>query len=192
MRIGNIVLQRKPLHTPDKTTVKNAIFEAIHSEGETLLSFNDEANQIQNRVMSMRIRSPKEHWPDYLTSALLENVENWLEPYLIDIKRNEDLEKISLKEILNYSLSPQKQKQLSILAPKGVNVPSGSSIKVKYSPHGSPPVLAVRQQEVFGMSESPTVNQGKMAVIMHLLSPGFKIVQITLLFSQFVLHVKVH
>ena len=179
MRIGNIVLQRKPLPAPDKTLVNNAIIEAIHREGESLLSFNDEVNQLQNRVLSLRKWRHEEGWPEYSTSALLANAELWLEPYLINIKRNEDLEKINLKEILNYSLSHQHQQQISILAPERINVPSGSSIKIKYSPDGLPPLLAVRLQEVFGMMESPTVNNGKTPVIMHLLSPGFKTVQIT-------------
>lgn len=179
MRIGNIILQRKPLPSPNQEIVRLVILDAIKREGEQLLSFNDEVNQLQHRVMSLRRWRPEDDWPDFSTNSLLESAENWLAPYLINIKKNEDLEKLNLREILSFYLSTEQQSRLQKLAPERVNVPSGSSIKLKYSQDGSPPILSVRLQEVFGMLESPRVNQGKIAVIMHLLSPGFKLVQIT-------------
>ena len=68
---------------------------------------------------------------------------------------------------------------LDELAPEGIIVPSGSFIRLRYFGHGENPVLAVRLQEIFGMIETPVVNSGKNGVIVHLLSPGFKPVQVT-------------
>ena len=106
------------------------------------------------------------------------NVE-WLTPYLNGIRKPEDLKKIDLVKALHYSLNLDQQNELDRLAPARIKVPSGSSIKIEYLPNGAPPVLAVRLQEVFGLTDTPLLNDGKTAVVMHLLSPGFKPVQIT-------------
>ena len=178
-RIGNIMLQQKPLPNPDSRLVNEAVLAAIKNEGEQLLNFNEEVEQFQNRISSLASWNPDESWPDFSTSGLLKNPEKWLQPYLRNIKKNDDLEKLNLREILFYSLKPEQQNQLEKLAPERITVPSGSKIKLKYTVDGPPPILAVRLQEVFGMTESPKVNRGRVAVLMHLLSPGFKLVQIT-------------
>ena len=89
------------------------------------------------------------------------------------------MKKIKLKDALMYHLDYKKQSLLNKYAPEKIEVPSGSNVKLLYSAKGEVPVLAVRLQEVFGMQETPTVNEGKINVLMHLLSPGFKPVQIT-------------
>ncbi len=178
-RIGNIVLQQIPLQNPDEEQIKEALLAAIKNEGEQLLSFNDEVEQFQNRISSLNLWNPDENWPDFSTPGLLKNPEKWLQPYLQNIKKNEDLEKLNLKEILFYSLGTIHQARLEKLVPERITVPSGSKIRLIYSADGSPPILAVRLQEVFGLTVSPKVNQGKITVLMHQLSPGFKVVQIT-------------
>ncbi len=179
MRIGNIVLQSTPLLAPDEELVNKAIIDAVKNEGAQLLDFGDEVKQWQNRVMSLRKWNRDAEWPDVSVENLLESAEQWLSPYLKNVKKNEDLKKLELSEILHYHLAIDKQKQIEKLAPQRIKTPSGSYIKLQYQSDGSPPVLAVRLQEVFGMTETPVINQGKTAVIMHLLSPGFKLVQIT-------------
>ena len=96
-----------------------------------------------------------------------------------DVESPNDFKKINLKEVLQYSLEPTLQGKLNSHAPKTIAVKSGSKIKLHYTSSGSEPILAVRLQECFGMADTPKVNQGKKNVLMHLLSPGFKIVQIT-------------
>ena len=78
-----------------------------------------------------------------------------------------------------HSLDWEKQQALQVLAPAKLDVPSGSKINIQYFPNGATPVLSVRLQEVFGLSDTPTVNKGKNKVVMHLLSPGYKPVQVT-------------
>lgn len=179
LRIGSIVLQSKPLPAPDESHLIQAISNAIKSEGETLLNFDDTFKEWQNRVMSLRKWRPQEGWPDVsMASLLLTNIE-WIGPYLNQVKKPEDLKKINLVETLHYHLPIEQQQDLDKLAPIKINVPSGSSVKLKYDKNGAPPVLAVRLQEVFGLADTPTVNNGQTPVLMHLLSPGFKPVQIT-------------
>ncbi|MFW6327872.1 MAG: ATP-dependent helicase C-terminal domain-containing protein, partial [Bacteroidota bacterium] len=179
LKIGSLVLQSKPLYSPDPDKVTNVICDAINKEGENLLNFSDETKQWQSRIRSLKIWNPEENWPDVTTATLLKTCKDWLHPYLSNIKRNEDLKKIDLLNALHFHLPPDKQTALERLAPTRIKVPSGSFIKIIYQYDASAPVLAVRLQEIFGMAETPTINDGKIPVLLHLLSPGFKPVQVT-------------
>lgn len=179
MRIGNIVLKSTPLPSPDESKLKKAITDAIAKEGKSLLNWDEGVEQWQNRILSLKKWSPQDNWPDVSTATLLLTNSEWLTPYLNEIKKPEDLKKINLKEILHYSLSQDLQQRLNKLAPAKIEVASGSMVALQYQANGSDPVLPVRLQECFGMTDTPTVNNGERNVLMHLLSPGFKIVQIT-------------
>lgn len=179
LRIGNIILQSKPWNNFDETEKVQAISDAIKKEGAWLLDFNKEVEQWQNRVNCLRIWDENHNWPDVSTETLLATNDAWLAPYLSNIKKPEDLKKIDLRTVLQHNLEYDLQSQLAKLAPEKIKVPSGSSIKFNYQTKGETPILAVRLQEVFGLIETPTVNNGKVTILMHLLSPGFKPVQIT-------------
>lgn len=179
VRIGNIVLQSKPWNDFEETQKIQAISDAIKKEGAWLLDFNKDVEQWQNRVNSLRIWDSKNPWPNVSTAELLATNTHWLAPYLSTIKKPEDLKKIDLKTVLQHHLDYVLQSRLEKLAPEKISVPSGSHIKLEYKAKGETPILAVRLQEVFGLLETPTVNNGKTKVLMHLLSPGFKPVQIT-------------
>lgn len=179
LRIGSIVLQSKPLPAPDEKHLLEAVSNAIKNEGENLLDFNEEVTQWQLRVLSLRKWRPQESWPDVGTATLLLTNMEWLGPYLSQVKKPEDLKKIDLKKVLHHHLDWEKQAILDRLAPLKIEVPSGSQIKLQYQPNGASPILAVRLQEVFGLADTPCINEGKTPVILHLLSPGFKPVQIT-------------
>jgi ATP-dependent helicase HrpB len=179
LSIGNILLKQKPLQNPDEELMLSAVVKAIRSEGLSLLSFNADVNQLQYRILSLRKWFHEENWPDFSTEHLIATPEKWLLPWLINIRKNEDLENLNLKEILKSCLSPTQLEKFENLAPEKIVVPGGSSIKLKYYPDGSPPILSVRLQEVFGMMDTPKVAAGKISVLMHLLSPGFKVVQVT-------------
>jgi len=179
LRIGSIILQSKPLPDPDESHLLQAICDVIKKEGEQLLNFDEEVIAWQNRVLSLRKWRPQENWPDVSTQALVLSNEEWLSPYLNNIKRPEELKKLKLHDILHNSLDFDKQTALDKLAPQKIKVPTDSMITLEYLSNGAQPILAVRLQEVFGMSDTPLINEGKIAVVMHLLSPGYKPVQIT-------------
>lgn len=179
LRIGNIVLQSTPLPKPAEEHRVKAISDAIKKEGKQLLDFNEQVIQWQNRVLSLKKWNPSAGWPDVSTSTLLITNKEWLSPYLTDIKKPIQLKRIELTTVLQHHLSFELQEKLNRLAPSKLKVPSGSYIPINYRPDGMPPVLAVRIQEVFGLAETPKVNDGKVKVLLHLLSPGFKPVQIT-------------
>lgn len=179
LRIGSIILQQKPLQDYNIEQKINAISDAIKKEGAWLLDFNPEVEQWQNRINSLRIWDNNNNWPDVGTDHLLATNHEWLSPYLVDVKKPEDLKKIDLKKVLQHHLCYDLQQLLDKLAPERIEVPSGSNIKLKYGSGGVAPILAVRLQEIFGMLDTPTVNNGNVKVLLHLLSPGFKPVQVT-------------
>jgi len=179
LRIGSIVLQSKPLPNPDESYLQEAISNAIKTGGEQLLNFDEKMQQLQNRILSLRKWNPNEGWPDVSTTTLLLTNSEWLMPYLNNIKKPEELKKIDLHDALLNSLDWNLQQALNELTPTKINVPSGSAISVEYLPNGETPILSVRLQEVFGLADTPKINGGKISVVMHLLSPGFKPVQVT-------------
>jgi ATP-dependent helicase HrpB len=179
LRIGSIVLRSTPLPSPDQKHLADAVSNALKNEGENLLNFDEEVTQWQNRLLSLKKWRPQDNWPDVSTPALLMTNKEWILPYIQNVKKPEDLKKINLKEVLHNSLEYDLQQRLEKLAPVNITVPSGSKIKVLYSNEGASPILAVRLQEVFGLADTPRINEGKTPVILHLLSPGYKPVQIT-------------
>ena len=179
LRIGSILLQTTPLTAPDPQRVAEIISDAIKQEGDRLLNWSENVAQWQNRVSCLSVWNPEEDWPDVSTKTLLKNNQEWLAPYLQNITKAEELKKLDLLEILQSSLDYDAQTALDRLAPTRIKVSSGSKIKLEYKPNGEPPVLSVRLQGVFGLADTPLINEGRTPVILHLLSPGFKPVQIT-------------
>lgn len=194
IKIGNIVLQTKPLRDVKETDALNVISEAIVKEGENLLGLSGDFEQLQNRILSLGIWNAKDNpsdvstnnpltnnlpWPDVSTNNLLANNLPWLGPYLEKVRTPDQLKKLDVTEALRSSLDWDKQQSLEKLAPKKIDVPSGSKIPLQYFANGAPPILAVRLQEVFGMADTPKINNGKTSVLLHLLSPGYKPVQVT-------------
>ncbi|WP_303922571.1 ATP-dependent helicase HrpB [Draconibacterium sediminis] len=179
LRIGSIILQQKPLQDYNIDQKIKAISDAVKKEGAWLLDFNQEVEQWQNRIISLRYWDTANDWPEVSTSHLLTTNYEWLSPYLNAVKKPEDLKKIDLKKVLQNHLPYELQQLLDKLAPEKLQVPSGSNVKLKYGPGGEAPVLAVRLQEIFGLLDTPTVYNGRVKVLLHLLSPGFKPVQVT-------------
>lgn len=179
IRIGSIILGTRPLAKYQVGDVTEAILEAIREEGELLLDFNQEVEQLILRVQSVRTWNPVQNWPDWSIASLCELPEKWITPYLTNITKNEDFKKLNIVQILSGSLDYDLQQQLDRLAPQTVEVPSGSKIKLEYRAQGEIPLLSVRLQELFGLLDTPHVNEGKIPVLIEMLSPGFKPVQLT-------------
>lgn len=179
LKIGSIVLKSTPIKNPDSDLVIEAICNAIKTEGESLLDFTDHFTQLQHRINSLAQWQTEQTWPQSNTTFLLQHAKEWLGPYVKDCRKVEELKKIDLHEALLHSLSWEQQQLLEQLAPAKLEVPSGSKIRIEYFSNGSQPVIAVRLQEVFGMTDTPTVNKGNIKTVLHLLSPGYKPVQVT-------------
>ena len=179
-RLGAIVLERRPIREGQADAIRTAMIAGIRSLGLQALPWTDSARQWQARVNSLHAWRPEdEMWPDVSDEALLVTLEDWLAPYLDGVSRRDHLSRLNLMDILNSQLDYAAQQKLSRLMPTQLEVPSGSHIGLEYSSDAAPPVLAVKLQELFGLASTPTVNEGRNRVLIHMLSPGQKPVAIT-------------
>ena len=178
-RIGQLVLKKTALSQVPLLAKRKALCLHLQKQGLSLLPWTDELNQWCARVSLLRSTEPdnSNDWPDTSAEGLLNTLEDWLAPYLDEVTLLQDFKKLNLKDILTALLPYPKQQQLEHLAPTRLSVPSGSSIVINYLE--SPPVLAVKLQEMFGCEQSPTVAAGKVPLLIHLLSPAGRPLQIT-------------
>jgi ATP-dependent helicase HrpB len=177
-KIGQMVLHSEPLRKFDSQAKLNVLLEVVQKEGQQWLNWDENCQNWQNRVLSLR-QWNGELWPDVSTESLLKEPKSWLGGYLDAVFTAQDFKKLPLAEILIEILPWPLRSKLEELAPAKLSVPSGSQIALSYDSQGSQPILAVRLQELFGLLEVPKINEGKVAVMLHLLSPGYRPVQVT-------------
>ena len=130
------------------------------------------------RILLLRQHQPGLPWPDCSDQAVFDNLADWLAPYLSGITRRRHLSNLDMTSIVKNQLDWNMLQQLDEQAPPHIRVPSGTSKKVQYSAEG-PPVLAVRLQELFGLPDTPCICGGRVKVVLHLLSPAQRPIQIT-------------
>jgi ATP-dependent helicase HrpB len=178
-RVGSLLLSARQVSNiaPEKRI--EVLCDMIREQGLKVLGWEETLQPWQARVMSLRTWRKEEDWPDVSEESLLEDLETWLAPFLTDISKRSELQKLNAGAILSTILPWEKNNKLGVLAPDCLSVPSGSLIRLDYFPDGRPPVMEVRLQEVFGLLETPTVNEGRNKIMLHLLSPGYKPVQVT-------------
>ncbi len=180
-KVGELVLDSVALPKLDAEARDRALLGLVRRKGLNLLNWTPELRQWQARVALLRSldlsQSDSSQWPDLSDSALLGCLEDWLLPYLANVSRLSHFSQLDVSAMLASLLPWPLPKQLDELAPKALTVPSGSSIRIDYLE--SPPVLAVRLQELFGLAVTPSVAAGRQPLKLHLLSPGRKPVQVT-------------
>jgi len=174
-RLFELVLKDEPLAKPDPDRIVAALIEGLRQLGLSALPWTDDLQTWRHRVAFLRRVSP-DAWPDVSDAALLDTLDLWLAPYLPGVTRRAHLDRIDLRAALTGLLDWRAQQELDRLAPTHLTVPSGSRIPIDYS--GDEPVLAVRLQEMFGLAETPKVG-GRVPVLLHLLSPAHRPVQVT-------------
>jgi ATP-dependent helicase HrpB len=176
-RIGALVLHRQALIEVPLAAKRQALVDYLRAEKLRPLPWKDEQRQWLARVELLRSIEPAQGWPNFSEQCLLERLDDWLGPYLDSVTLLQNFSKLDLGGILEAQLSYQQGQRLQQLAPTRFEVPSGSAIKIDYS--ASPPVLAVKLQEMFGCEQTPTVAGGKVALVVHLLSPAGRPLQVT-------------
>ena len=130
--------------------------------------------QLMHRVCSTDVENP---WPDMSNEGLLASLETWLLPHLGKVRRLEDFQQLDLKNILRAFLPWPLPLELERIAPERWVAPSGSNIAIDYTQ--DPPVLALKLQEMFGCEDTPTISDGRVPLLVHLLSPAGRPLQVT-------------
>lgn len=172
--IGELVFMRRPLQKLPEGKAASVLLQALQQKGVLPWSATDQQLLGRLRLLNKVLGDP---WPDVSVQLLLQSADLWLLPRLEGMTRMEQLEKAPLGEWLLQGLDWQQQQALARLAPTHLKVPSGSRVLLDYS--GDEPVLAVKLQELFGQTETPRLVDGRVPVLIHLLSPARRPVQVT-------------
>lgn len=176
LRIGSIIWRRETLKEVSADERQQALAGLIRRRGLELLPWEEHHRQWQARVELLR-EQLGEPWPDVSDQQLLRSLETWLAPHLTDVRKLDDLRRVDLSAALASLLPWPLPPQLEEHAPTHLQVPSGSRIAIDYCQ--SPPVLAVKLQEMFGCQATPRVAKGKVPLLIHLLSPARRPLQVT-------------
>ena len=144
-----------------------------------MLDFSEEVGNLQRRVAAVALWHPELDLPDLSTETVLDRAPEWLPPYLGKATTTAELKRIDLAAALWGLLTWEQQQAVDRLAPTHITVPTGSRIRVEYRQGADAPIVRVRLQECFGLADTPRVDDGRRPVLMELLSPGYKPVQLT-------------
>jgi ATP-dependent helicase HrpB len=180
LRLGSLLIRDVPDPQPDRDECTAALMHGISQEGIGILPWSKATRQLQQRMQFMHRfdRSAAAQWPDMADEALLETLPDWLAPHTGGVRSRGGLQQLQLAAILESLLTWEQRRELDAHAPTHLTVPSGSRIPVDYSEPESP-MLAVRLQELFGLTETPRIAKGRVPVTIHLLSPAQRPVQVT-------------
>ena len=179
-QIGAIQLATESLQEVSVEARGKALVGVVRRRGLDILPWTTTLEQWRARVQLLHdVHQGEEDnpWPDLGNEALLANLDQWLLPWLDQVRRLDDFKSLDLRAILQALLPWPLPLDLERLAPERISVPSGSSVAVDYGQR--PPVLAVKLQEMFGCEDTPSVVDGRVPLLVHLLSPAQRPLQVT-------------
>jgi ATP-dependent helicase HrpB len=179
-RLGALLLESAEIRDPDPDAMQTAVLEGLKQTGIAGLPWTKDLRQLQARVMLMRqyeVAAPAP-WPDLSDEALERTLEEWASPWIVGFTRREHFARFDLSNAVRSFVTRAQEAILEREAPTHFTVPSGSHIPIDYSEGGNP-TLSVRLQELFGLNQTPAVAGGKLPLLLKLLSPAGRPVQIT-------------
>ncbi|MEJ2791619.1 MULTISPECIES: ATP-dependent helicase HrpB [unclassified Pseudoxanthomonas] len=177
-RFDQIVFDARPAGRVDPALAAAALTDAVRELGLDALPWPESLRQWRERVRCLREWMPELGLPDVGDDALMATLDDWLKPAFVGKTRLDALEEDALANALKSGVDWSLRQRIDQLAPVRIIVPSGMERRIEYA-HGHPPVLAVKLQELFGLADTPRVADGRVPVLLHLLSPGGKPLQVT-------------
>jgi len=181
-RFDALLISRKPVPVRSEDALP-ALLAAIRARGIVALPWSEHASRLRSRIGALRAWRPELGLPDVGDDALLGTLDRWLSPYLSGKRRLDALQASELSEALSAMLDFDQRRALDAHAPEELKVPSGMMRRLEYGARddepGAPPVLAVKLQELFGLADTPRVGDGRVPVMLHLLSPAGRPIQVT-------------
>ncbi|MGF1727404.1 ATP-dependent helicase HrpB [Photobacterium nomapromontoriensis] len=175
---GKLVLERSPMGEPDPAKASEALLNAVVRKGLSILPCNSASEGLLVRARCAAQWLPELALPAMDDSSLLADASEWLLPYMNGMKTLKALDKLDLLAALEARLGWERKQALDVALPTHYQVPTGSRYPIRYQV-GHHPVLAVKLQEMFGEQASPMIANGKVAVVLELLSPAQRPLQIT-------------
>jgi len=148
------------------------------SRAQGLEAFFEDPRELRVRVQLMRELDPQGDWPDLSTAALLAGLDDWLTPWLKPGQGARQLRSIRLHEVFQNWLGWDRQHRLDDWLPTHFDTPAGTRRRIEYD-FDHAPVIRVPLQEVLGLSQGPTLAQGRVMPVLTLLSPAGRPLQVT-------------
>jgi ATP-dependent helicase HrpB len=177
LRLGAIVLEERVLERPDPARVRAELLRGLAREGAAALPWSERGMRLRSRVGFLRTLDP-DRWPDWSDSALTTTMEEWLGPHAGGASCAADIAALDLGDLLARRLSGRDRADLDLLAPERFETPAGSRIAIDYTDPAAP-ALAVKLQEMLGSGTIPAIARGRVPLVLHLLSPAGRPVQVT-------------
>ncbi|ECY5443578.1 ATP-dependent helicase HrpB, partial [Salmonella enterica subsp. enterica serovar Enteritidis] len=184
MRIGQLTVSVQPLAKPSEEELHQAMLNGIRDKGLSVLNWTPEAEQFRLRLHCAAKWLPEYDWPAVDEASLLATLENWLLPHMTGVQSLRSLKSLNVTQALRGLLDYAMLQRLDSELPGHYTVPTGSRITIRYH-EDNPPALAVRMQEMFGEAKTPTIAQGRVPLVLELLSPAQRPLQITRDLSAF-------
>ncbi|ENB6390813.1 ATP-dependent helicase HrpB [Salmonella enterica] len=184
MRIGQLTVSVQPLAKPSEEELHQAMLNGIRDKGLAVLNWTPEAEQFRLRLHCAAKWLPEYDWPAVDEASLLATLENWLLPHMTGVQSLRSLKSLNVTQALRGLLDYAMLQRLDSELPGHYTVPTGSRITIRYH-EDNPPALAVRMQEMFGEASTPTLAQGRVPLVLELLSPAQRPLQITRDLSAF-------
>ncbi|MGZ0752262.1 ATP-dependent helicase HrpB [Kluyvera sichuanensis] len=183
-QIGQLTLSVRPLAKPSEEELHRAMLTGIREKGLSVLNWTNEAEQLRLRLQCAARWLPEDAWPAVDDDSLLAALESWLLPHMSGVHSLRGLKSLDVHQALLEWLPWSLRQRLVSLLPTHYTVPTGSRIAIRYDDE-NPPALAVRMQEMFGEASTPTIAEGRVALVLELLSPAQRPLQITRDLSAF-------
>jgi ATP-dependent helicase HrpB len=177
-QIGELVINSQPLAKPDEAELHLAMLRWIRSKGLAVLNWTPQAEQLRIRLVCARQWLAEEAWPAATEADLLASLEHWLLPAMGGVRDGRGLKQLDIVGALLQLLTWSQRQQLDTVLPTHYTVPTGSRLPIRYDEE-KPPALAVRLQEMFGEAQNPAVAGGRVPLVLELLSPAQRPLQIT-------------
>ncbi|MHB2095245.1 ATP-dependent helicase HrpB [Pantoea dispersa] len=176
--IGALILRAQPQARPEPEILHPAMLRWIREKGLAVLGWTPEAEQLRVRLQCAAQWLPEEAWPTLDDDTLLASLEHWLLPEMGAVRDLKGLQSVNLVSALLHLLTWSQRQRLDTVLPTHYTVPTGSRLPIRYDAE-KPPALAVRMQEMFGEAQNPAVADGRVALVLELLSPAHRPLQIT-------------
>ncbi len=173
-RLGRLTIREEILESPDPALIARALADRVRREGLAALPWSPATLAWRERLAFVRSGDPA--WPDLSDTALIDALDDWLTPLLSGVRSLAALKPDILDGALRALIPWDLQRRLDAEAPARWTAPTGNSFTIDYAAEAGPRV-DVRVQEVFGISQHPTV--GGVPLTMSLLSPGHRPIQTT-------------
>ncbi|MDK1491146.1 ATP-dependent helicase HrpB [Sinorhizobium sp. 7-81] len=175
-RLGAIIFEETPLSRPSGEAAARALADGVRQLGLAVLPFSKDAAQLRDRIGFLH-RSIGEPWPDVSDEALLSRLDDWFVPFQHGAGSIDGIKASDLAEGLLSLVPYELQRELGKLAPTHFEAPTGHRHPIHYD--GDEPLLSIRVQELFGLKVHPTIGNGRLPLLLELISPGHRPIQTT-------------